>query len=171
MKARDLWRQIAEAAWECADPGLQFDTTINRWHTAPTPAGSTASNPCFPGDALVHTDKGLIRFHELFARANAGEKFADLHTRHHECREPADRGRCSQRPRPCMITGRNQIVRLRFTNGMKLRCTPSHRIFTTNRGYVEAAGAHDGRLRDDRSTCRRPRSTLIGSLPVEQRSR
>ena len=34
VKARDLWRQIAQAAWECADPGLQFDTTINRWHTA-----------------------------------------------------------------------------------------------------------------------------------------
>ena len=34
VKARDLWRQIAEAAWECADPGIQFDTTINRWHTA-----------------------------------------------------------------------------------------------------------------------------------------
>ena len=34
VRARDLWRQIAQAAWECADPGLQFDTTINKWHTA-----------------------------------------------------------------------------------------------------------------------------------------
>ena len=34
VRARDLWREIAEAAWECADPGLQFDTTINSWHTA-----------------------------------------------------------------------------------------------------------------------------------------
>ena len=42
VQARDLWRQIAEAAWECADPGMQFDTTINRWHTAATPAASTA---------------------------------------------------------------------------------------------------------------------------------
>src|SRR5579875_1095026 len=40
VKARDLFRQIAHAAWECADPGMQFDTTINQWHTAPTPAGS-----------------------------------------------------------------------------------------------------------------------------------
>ena len=38
-----------------------------------------------------------------------------------------------------MITGRNPIVRLRFSNGMELRCTPSHRVFTTNRGYVEAS--------------------------------
>ncbi|MGI9120675.1 MAG: ribonucleoside-diphosphate reductase, partial [Acidimicrobiales bacterium] len=36
VKARDLMRQISEATWECADPGMQFDTTINRWHTAAT---------------------------------------------------------------------------------------------------------------------------------------
>ena len=66
---------MAEAAWECADPGLQFDTTINRWHTVPDAGRITASNPCFTGDALVHTDKGLIRFDELFARANTGEEF------------------------------------------------------------------------------------------------
>jgi len=46
VKARTLWREIAEAAWECADPGLQFDTTINRWHTAPNHGRITASNPC-----------------------------------------------------------------------------------------------------------------------------
>lgn len=46
LKARDLWRQIAEAAWKCADPGLQFDTTINRWHTAPNAGRINASNPC-----------------------------------------------------------------------------------------------------------------------------
>ena len=42
VRARDLWRQMAEAAWECADPGLQFDTTINRWHTAPNTGRITA---------------------------------------------------------------------------------------------------------------------------------
>ncbi len=46
VKARQLWREIAEAAWECADPGLQFDTTINSWHTAPNHGRITASNPC-----------------------------------------------------------------------------------------------------------------------------
>jgi ribonucleoside-diphosphate reductase alpha chain len=44
--AREIWRQIAEAAWECADPGLQFDTTINRWHTAKNTGRINASNPC-----------------------------------------------------------------------------------------------------------------------------
>ncbi len=45
-KARDIWRQIAEAAWECADPGLQFDTTINKWHTTPNAGRINGSNPC-----------------------------------------------------------------------------------------------------------------------------
>ncbi|WP_437677431.1 vitamin B12-dependent ribonucleotide reductase [Sorangium sp. So ce131] len=46
LSAKDLWRQIAEAAWGCADPGVQYDTTINRWHTCPNTARINASNPC-----------------------------------------------------------------------------------------------------------------------------
>lgn len=46
VRARDLWRQIAEAAWECADPGLQYDTTINKWHTTPNAGRINGSNPC-----------------------------------------------------------------------------------------------------------------------------
>jgi ribonucleoside-diphosphate reductase alpha chain len=46
MKARDLWDKIAVAAWQCADPGVQFDTTINDWHTCPESGRINASNPC-----------------------------------------------------------------------------------------------------------------------------
>ena len=46
VPARDLFRQIAHSAWECADPGLQYDTTINRWHTAPLAGKINGSNPC-----------------------------------------------------------------------------------------------------------------------------
>jgi len=46
IRARDLFRQISEAAWECADPGMQFDTTINRWHTTPVAGRINGSNPC-----------------------------------------------------------------------------------------------------------------------------
>ncbi len=46
VKARDLWRQVAKAAWECADPGLQFDTTINKWHTSSNTDRINGSNPC-----------------------------------------------------------------------------------------------------------------------------
>jgi ribonucleoside-diphosphate reductase alpha chain len=45
-QARELWRSIAQATWECGDPGLQFDTTINAWHTCPNSARINASNPC-----------------------------------------------------------------------------------------------------------------------------
>jgi ribonucleoside-diphosphate reductase alpha chain len=46
IDARDLLRQIAAAAWECADPGVQYDTTINSWHTLPNTGRINASNPC-----------------------------------------------------------------------------------------------------------------------------
>jgi ribonucleoside-diphosphate reductase alpha chain len=46
VRARQLMREISEAAWECADPGMQFDTTINRWHTASNTGPINASNPC-----------------------------------------------------------------------------------------------------------------------------
>ncbi len=46
VPARDLWRQIAEAAWASADPGVQFHTTINEWHTSPAGGEIRASNPC-----------------------------------------------------------------------------------------------------------------------------
>src|SRR6516165_8458599 len=46
VEARDLLRQIAHAAWECADPGVQYDTTINAWHTLPNTGRINASNPC-----------------------------------------------------------------------------------------------------------------------------
>ena len=46
LKARDLWEQIAYAAWSCADPGMQYDSTINEWHTCPNSGRINASNPC-----------------------------------------------------------------------------------------------------------------------------
>jgi ribonucleoside-diphosphate reductase alpha chain len=46
VDARDLLGQIADAAWQCADPGVQYDTTINEWHTCPNSGRINASNPC-----------------------------------------------------------------------------------------------------------------------------
>ncbi|MGH9292368.1 MAG: vitamin B12-dependent ribonucleotide reductase [Acidimicrobiales bacterium] len=62
IPARDLFHQIAEAAWECADPGLQFDTTINKWHTAPNTGRITASNPC---SEYVHLDNSSCNLASL----------------------------------------------------------------------------------------------------------
>ena len=46
IPAREVWNQIAYAAWRCADPGTQYDTTINEWHTCPKGGRINASNPC-----------------------------------------------------------------------------------------------------------------------------
>ncbi|MEZ0228434.1 MAG: vitamin B12-dependent ribonucleotide reductase, partial [Planctomycetota bacterium] len=46
MPARDLMKKVSQAAWRCADPGMQFDTTINKWHTVPNSGRINASNPC-----------------------------------------------------------------------------------------------------------------------------
>ncbi|HYT95006.1 MAG TPA: HNH endonuclease, partial [Gemmataceae bacterium] len=59
LPARELWDQIAYAAWACADPGLQFDTTINEWHTCPADGRINASNPCcITGDTLIAVADG-----------------------------------------------------------------------------------------------------------------
>ncbi len=59
MKARDLWDEIAFAAWSCADPGVQFDTTVNDWHTCPADGRINASNPCcVTGDTLIAVADG-----------------------------------------------------------------------------------------------------------------
>lgn len=62
VKARQLFRQFAEAAWECADPGMQFDTTINRWHTAPNAGRINGSNPC---SEYMHLDNSACNLASL----------------------------------------------------------------------------------------------------------
>jgi ribonucleoside-diphosphate reductase alpha chain len=62
VKARDLFRQFAEAAWECADPGMQFDTTINKWHTTPNAGRINGSNPC---SEYMHLDNSACNLASL----------------------------------------------------------------------------------------------------------
>ena len=62
VPARDLFRQLAHAAWECADPGMQFDTTINRWHTAPVTGRINGSNPC---SEYMHLDNSACNLASL----------------------------------------------------------------------------------------------------------
>ena len=60
--ARELLRQIAEAAWQCADPGVQYDTTINSWHTCPNSGRINASNPC---SEYMHIDDSACNLSSL----------------------------------------------------------------------------------------------------------
>ena len=62
ISARELWRQIARAAWECADPGLQFDTTINKWHTSSNTDRINGSNPC---SEYMHIDNSACNLASL----------------------------------------------------------------------------------------------------------
>lgn len=73
VKARELFRQINLAAWECADPGLQFDTTINRWHTSPNAGRINASNPC---SEYMHLDNSACNL----ASINLLKYLRDDHT-------------------------------------------------------------------------------------------
>jgi ribonucleoside-diphosphate reductase alpha chain len=120
--AKDLWRQIAQAAWHCADPGVQYDTTINRWHTCPNTGKINASNPCVTGDTLVATKDGLMRIDALLGEATSvvgadGKLHAIA---------------------PAFPTGTKPVYRLVTSCGFEVRLTGDHRVLTKNRGDVQA---------------------------------
>src|SRR5689334_14588889 len=62
VRARDLMDEIADAAWRCADPGIQYDTTINQWHTCPNSGRINASNPC---SEYMHVDDSACNLASL----------------------------------------------------------------------------------------------------------
>ena len=73
LKARDLFRQLSEAAWECADPGMQFDTTINKWHTTPSAGRINASNPC---SEYMHIDNSACNLASINLLKYLNEDFS-----------------------------------------------------------------------------------------------
>jgi ribonucleoside-diphosphate reductase alpha chain len=74
FKARDIMHKIAKATWECGDPGLQFDTTINKWHTSKNTARINASNPCSEYMFLDNSACNLASFN-LLKFVNAAGQF------------------------------------------------------------------------------------------------
>jgi ribonucleoside-diphosphate reductase alpha chain len=126
--ARDLMKKIADAAWQCGDPGLQFDTTINDWHTCPATARINASNPCVTGDTLVATADGWRRIDSLVggtARVIGADGQPHLVTR-------------------IFPTGRKPVFRLRTRAGYEVRITADHRVWTVERGDVAVADLRVG---------------------------
>ncbi len=137
VDAKKLFRGIAQAAWNCADPGIQYDGTINDWHTCPESGRISASNPCFPADQKVVTDAGLVPIGELVRRAAAGESFR-IYTNDVTNVEAPVAAVLATSPTRYMVTGTKQILELRFRDGSRLRCTPNHRIWTMDQGWVRA---------------------------------
>ena len=123
VPAADLWEKIALAAWQVADPGLQFDTTINEWHTCPSDGRINASNPCVTGDTLVSTIDGPRRIDELVGKATfiIGSDGAPHFVSH------------------IFPTGKKRVYKLSTANGLELRLTADHKVLTANRGDVAAA--------------------------------
>ncbi len=131
LPASVLWDEIAHAAWASADPGLQYDTTINEWHTCPTDGRINASNPCVTGDTLVATADGWRRIDALVGRS-ARIIGAD--------------------GQPHLVTsifptGRKAIFELTTRAGYRVRITGDHRVLTVTRGDVAVKDlATDDRL-------------------------
>ena len=84
IKAADLWEKIAYAAWACADPGLQYDTTINEWHTCPEGGRINASNPCSEYMFLDDTACNLASLNLMQFRHDDGS--FDIESFEHACR-------------------------------------------------------------------------------------
>jgi ribonucleoside-diphosphate reductase alpha chain len=84
VKARHLWNQIAFGAWSCADPGLQFDTTINDWHTCPESGRINASNPCSEYMFLDDTACNLASLNLM--KFVAADGTLDVDSIRHACR-------------------------------------------------------------------------------------
>src|SRR5437763_9826780 len=85
LSARELWREMAEAAWKCADPGLQFDDTINKWHTCKATDRIYASNPCSEFVFLDDTACNLASLNLLKFLDEKTGKF-DVEGDKHACR-------------------------------------------------------------------------------------
>ena len=84
INAKDLWDKIAYAAWACADPGLQYDTTINEWHTCPEGGRINASNPCSEYMFLDDTACNLASMNLMQFRHS--DKSFNIEAYEHACR-------------------------------------------------------------------------------------
>ncbi|MGA8841295.1 MAG: LAGLIDADG family homing endonuclease [Candidatus Aquilonibacter sp.] len=128
IKAADLWEQIGLAAWQCADPGLQFDDTIQEWHTCSNDERINATNPCVTGDTLVATADGPKRIADMVGKAafiigsDGKPHFVNR----------------------IFPTGRKAVYRLVTKAGYTLDLTADHKVLTENRGDVPACELRQG---------------------------
>jgi ribonucleoside-diphosphate reductase alpha chain len=127
VRARELWDQICAAAWQCADPGIQYDDIINDWHTTPAQGRINGSNPCVTGDTLVATVKGWRRIEDIASDTEIIGSDGRLH--------PINRS---------FITGFEHVYKVCTSDGYELKATANHLITTHNRGDVPVGELQPG---------------------------
>src|SRR5271166_4377424 len=117
VRARDLWDEIARAAWSCADPGVQFDDIINSWHTCPAGGRIRASNPCVTADTRIATSNGYVVVSDL-----VGRQFTAL----------VDGVEYQSTPEGFFPTGVKQVYELRTRDGFAVKATEDHLFLAVN---------------------------------------
>jgi ribonucleotide reductase alpha subunit len=139
--ARELMREIAEAAWRCADPGVQYDTTINRWHTCPNSGRINASNPCcFTGDTKVKTSLGDSSFDALYEMSVRDGQLPSVEALD---LETGQRVQCEIRK--IWVAGMaSRLSRIELSDGTLIRCTPEHRFLTSAGEWMAAESLTPG---------------------------
>src|SRR5688572_16321632 len=135
VPARELMRDIAEAAHRCADPGVQYDTTINQWHTSPNSGRINASNPCcFTGDTLVRTSDGLVPIAELARRSADGYELPDV-----DCMKiDADLPTTARIVRAWSAGLASDLSQIVLSDGQSFTCTPEHHFLTDDGHWLPA---------------------------------
>jgi ribonucleoside-diphosphate reductase alpha chain len=135
VPARELMREIAEAAWRCADPGVQFDTVINQWHTCPASGRINASNPCcFVGETVVRTTMGDRSFNDLFEMSSVGVQLPVA-----EAIDPKTGDRVAREITKVWLAGMtSRLTTVELADGSMIRCTPEHRFLTGAGAWLAA---------------------------------
>jgi ribonucleotide reductase alpha subunit len=153
LRARDLWEQIAFAAWSCADPGVQFDTTINEWHTCPADGRINASNPCcITGDTLIAVADGrnAVPIRDLVGQVV--NVYAWDHRRQRTVIAPMYNIGVKRRDA--------RVFRVTLDDGSSFRATDDHLIMLRDGSYRQVRDLQPGdSLNPFHSIIRRPKKT------------
>jgi len=141
VEASSLLREMATAAHDCGDPGIQFDTTINKWHTCPQTGRIDGSNPCcLTGDMLVDTNAGPLSFAELVQRQNMGEDLPYAFSYDTATGLPVWR----KIKRVWQEGQATQLLEIVTVAGATIRCTPEHPFLLQSGQSVEAQSLRIG---------------------------
>jgi ribonucleoside-diphosphate reductase alpha chain len=155
LKARDIFRRMADAAHLCGDPGIQYDTTINDWHTSANTDRIYASNPCseymflndtacFAPETRISTPDGLRTVKELYDAQERGERVlvtTDLRGEHDHRRVTA------HRPAVVTIVGDRQVFKMTLRDGRQIRTTADHKFLTDGGAWKQVDELEVGRDR------------------------